>query len=478
MTSSKRTEYIVFFTAVLARVVFFALTKFTADDAFITFRYAENIAGGLGFVYNEGERVLGTTTPLFTLILATFSLMRVSVMHAALFVSLIASGVTAVLVYRLARSLRFGGFELLPVIAYILWPRSLPVDIGGMETAFFTMLVTAAFYFQHRRLEIYAIGMATLASVTRPEGYGLLVLLLAYNLITRRHEWKQLLAVPLVLLLPWLAFATIYFGSPIPNSVYAKLGLYSRFGQMSYGEAAANLLGVHTILGWPIIPAVLLGGWWLFKKQNYGQLEAIWLIAMFAFFTFSQTMIFTWYIVPVYPILLLFACAVFPFAASRLHVSVERMRLLAVVALAAAAITLLALDIKPVRFYISYEQLLSTTHKAIGEYLYTHSEKKDVVAAEDIGYMGYYSHRRILDRDGLVSPEAVPYNRAGRYLNLLIDFNTQWVVAALNGYSNSVITDSLFLARYRQVAEFGRPDIEYLLFHQIDSVAVPRQEGS
>jgi hypothetical protein len=40
------------------------------DDPYITYRYARNIATGQGFVYNPGERVLSTTTPLFTLLLA------------------------------------------------------------------------------------------------------------------------------------------------------------------------------------------------------------------------------------------------------------------------------------------------------------------------------------------------------------------------------------------------------------------------
>ncbi len=40
------------------------------DDAFITFRYSRNIIEGQGFVYNPGSRVLGTTTPLFTLLMA------------------------------------------------------------------------------------------------------------------------------------------------------------------------------------------------------------------------------------------------------------------------------------------------------------------------------------------------------------------------------------------------------------------------
>ena len=42
----------------------------TIDDAFITFRYARNLLAGNGFVYNPGERVLGTTTPLYTLLMA------------------------------------------------------------------------------------------------------------------------------------------------------------------------------------------------------------------------------------------------------------------------------------------------------------------------------------------------------------------------------------------------------------------------
>ena len=40
------------------------------DDAYITFRYARNLAQGLGFVYNPGDHVLGTTTPLYTIVLS------------------------------------------------------------------------------------------------------------------------------------------------------------------------------------------------------------------------------------------------------------------------------------------------------------------------------------------------------------------------------------------------------------------------
>jgi arabinofuranosyltransferase len=39
---------------------------FVFEDAFIPYRYADNLARGEGFVFNPGERVLGTTTTLFS----------------------------------------------------------------------------------------------------------------------------------------------------------------------------------------------------------------------------------------------------------------------------------------------------------------------------------------------------------------------------------------------------------------------------
>src|SRR5687767_5576141 len=44
------------------------------DDAFITFRYARNFAMGNGFVYNLGERFIGTTAPLYGLILGLLAI--------------------------------------------------------------------------------------------------------------------------------------------------------------------------------------------------------------------------------------------------------------------------------------------------------------------------------------------------------------------------------------------------------------------
>jgi len=104
--SSRITLVSIFTAAVIIRIVFHLSTHFMWDDAFITFRYADNLAAGHGFVYNIGEHVLGTTTPLFTLLLAAFRVIGVSPMNGSLLIGLVCSGFTAILVYRLG--LRWG----------------------------------------------------------------------------------------------------------------------------------------------------------------------------------------------------------------------------------------------------------------------------------------------------------------------------------------------------------------------------------
>lgn len=57
-------------TALLIRLVWIVYTNYTEEDAFITFRFARQLAKGNGFVFNVGEPIYGTTTPLLTLLLS------------------------------------------------------------------------------------------------------------------------------------------------------------------------------------------------------------------------------------------------------------------------------------------------------------------------------------------------------------------------------------------------------------------------
>ncbi|RME21056.1 MAG: hypothetical protein D6800_12495, partial [Candidatus Zixiibacteriota bacterium] len=295
-----RTAFI-FLGAVAARAAFHNLTRFTADDAFITFRFAENLAHGFGFVYNQGQHVLGTTTPLFTFLLATLNIAHLPVQVSALAVSLLAAGTTAVLLYRMALRLRFTRFALLAPLAYILWPRSLAAETCGMEAALFTAFIVAAFFFQMRQQGFYALGCATLATMTRPEGAWLLVLVLAANVYLDRDRWLSLSIVPLLVLVPWFVFSWLYFGSPMPHAVTAKLALYSQFGSGSWWSRLVFIMGWRNPAGWIATPLAIYGAVWLYRKQNWGRLALLWLGGMMLFYTISHTRLFFWYLTPLHP---------------------------------------------------------------------------------------------------------------------------------------------------------------------------------
>src|ERR1700733_14661069 len=56
--------------AVLLVVNMARVGSFTIDDAYISFRYARNLAHGLGLVYNAGEHIEGYTNFFWTVLLA------------------------------------------------------------------------------------------------------------------------------------------------------------------------------------------------------------------------------------------------------------------------------------------------------------------------------------------------------------------------------------------------------------------------
>ncbi|MCK4741420.1 MAG: hypothetical protein KAS80_03965, partial [Anaerolineales bacterium] len=81
----------------------------TVDDAFITFRYAQNLIAGNGLVYNPGEWVLGTTTPLYAVMLAAIGSItggiRAPYPEIAVLISAVADAMSCLIIIRLSTNL-------------------------------------------------------------------------------------------------------------------------------------------------------------------------------------------------------------------------------------------------------------------------------------------------------------------------------------------------------------------------------------
>lgn len=91
------------------------------DDAFITFRYAQNLAAGHGLVYNIGERILGTTSPLFALILSLPALLGLDLPLVAQILNILFDCLTLFLVFYWAKRNSM-------VLAAVLFALFLPVN--------------------------------------------------------------------------------------------------------------------------------------------------------------------------------------------------------------------------------------------------------------------------------------------------------------------------------------------------------------
>jgi uncharacterized membrane protein len=120
------------------------------DDAYITFRYARNIAEGIGFVYNAGEKILGTTTPLFTLILAIIgnSTAPIFIPHISFVISLISDAISIWLIFQIARIIFIDSKYAYGIaILFAFQPLRLNIAVGGMETSFFILFLLLIYYF-------------------------------------------------------------------------------------------------------------------------------------------------------------------------------------------------------------------------------------------------------------------------------------------------------------------------------------------
>ncbi|MFH2049564.1 MAG: hypothetical protein ABIJ12_08970 [bacterium] len=443
-----------FLSAIIVRIVFHWLTNYTFDDAYITFRYAENIANGLGFVYNAGEKLLGTTTPLFTLLLAGLNVIGIPVATSALLISLIASGLTAVIVYRFANVIGFSNFSFIPVIVYIFFPRLLAIDTAGMETALFTFLVTSAFYLQYKKYHLQAIGITSLSVLVRPEGLLVLAILFLYDLFYQRSGLLKSILVSVIILLPWVIFAILYFGSVIPHSMTAKMVFYEHVWSSPALDNFIFVMGWHNLFGIVLSILAAIGCWYLIIKFRYGVIELFWIIATIVALTFSSTLVFRWYIAPIYPIYILFASATLLFLLEKfksIELSTKQSRIFIGTCLVAA---LLLANYPNVKNYQNEWNILHTIHNDIVSYLVKYANANDVVCTEDIGYVGYYIDNKILDRVGLVSEVSVFYNRERAYADLILDQKPRWLIISPSDPTADILSDEVFKKLYEKKQKF------------------------
>jgi len=229
------------------------LLRWHCDDAFITFRYVENFLAGKGLVYNEGEFVEGYTHFLWLLLLVCCARAGLDPASASLGLGVASyAGVLALFClasYRIARgrAVLFVPFTAAALVVnrdFRIWAT------GGLETMFFTFLLSAAFFvyfftgLSSRTRSLLSGALLALSTLARPDGALLFAFadacLLARALpggAGRRGRLADVAAfnAPLLPLLgPYLVWKYSYYGGILPNTYYAKSAGEAYFSQGFY----------------------------------------------------------------------------------------------------------------------------------------------------------------------------------------------------------------------------------------------------
>lgn len=212
--------------------------RFVQDDAFISYRYAANLARGNGLVWNVGERVAGYTNFLWTVLMSLPIVMHRSPVPFSYLVGLTCFVVSLLLTFGIARRLlTYGGALLATLLTGLNYSFALYAT-GGLETPLVATALLAAFYFALPLLldespSSQALLFLSLASVTalltRLDSAVYLTVLQAlvlYKLLSLRADWRKwvaLLAPEVVIFAAWCIWQTSYYGELLPNTFYLKI---------------------------------------------------------------------------------------------------------------------------------------------------------------------------------------------------------------------------------------------------------------
>lgn len=456
----------------MASALLFAIyTDHRWEDYYITFRASKNLAEGVGFTYNLGERIHSFTSPLGTLIPALLYYITwndEAVIWLFRIVNVILIGITA----RILFSLFFNKLKapiwlaFLITIVFVFDEKSMDFSINGMETAF--MLLGISLFVREllrdEKLNAVRIGLVwAFLMWSRPDAFIHIGSILLGYLLFRDHSFTSIKTffragvIGVICYLPWVIFAWAYYGNPIPNTVLAKGSLtFSNIIDRGLNYAQYIFTGMVSGDGpfiWIFAPTYYqTGGWpevlmfvvkwlcylvvflWVIPKVN----ATARFLSFAAFCIASYLIVFSPFIYPWYIPAVTILCMI-AFGSLLTQIATASAATVQVRKWAPAAMVSLAV-IMQVWVYTGglsqmrmQQQLIENgLRKEIGLFLKEEAESNnETVFLEPLGYIGYFSGLTMYDYPGLGNKTIINARKtlgSESYIELVNHIQPDWVV--------------------------------------------------
>ena len=303
---------------------------------------------------------------------------------------------------------------------------------SGMETLLYAALVLIgliALVFVGKRLEEMGkkprvgiwLGVGALIGLSvwlRPDGITLLApigLWLIFSPIFWRRKMIAMLWVGagfIVLFAPYLWFNYSFAGTGLPSTYFAKQAEYAflqstPIWQRWFAQAALPLIGV----GAGLLPGLVLYAVSAVKNMRWSRfLPVVWVLGYISLFAWRLPVTYQHgrYIMPVMPTFFLWG---FAGMADFVQLGAKNLfvRLLNRVWVISTVLIFIAFWWLGARAYARDVAIIESEMVAIAHWVAVNTPPEALVATHDIGALGFFANRPLLDLAGLISPEVIPH---------------------------------------------------------------------
>lgn len=414
---------------IVVLVFFTGFMFFRLDDAYIFYQYAKNIADGNGYVFNIGEKVNATTSPLYTLLLAFIYFLVKPLFPGSLeYIGGIISVLSIVLILFLLYKLLKDN-ERFFVTALIFF--SMPVlKYGfGMETFLNLTIILASIYYFTSEKFVLSFSLAGLSILARLDSFLFAGMLFLFYIIKyKKLPSFRVIFFFLLMIIPWFVFSKFYFDSFLPTTIalkltQSKLGIFGDgliFLTGSVIHIPGKIITISSILLLLIISLIYFRVKRIALLENDGiKILSYWSIALFVLYAFViNAPPYKWYYIP-FAIILAIIFSLF--AVSTIKNSVLKKILMVILFLTAISL--------PVKNFIEGHNAKYSNFIKVTEWLNQNVSEGSSIAADDIGILSYhYKKGKMIDALGLVNPEISQHLNQKNYDRLVDHYRPDYIV--------------------------------------------------
>lgn len=444
----------------LALLLAFFLSSLRFDDPYITYRYAENLASGRGFVFNPGEATLITTAPLYALLLATGRFFGADIPTLSHLLGFISLGWGAFMLSWLTMQ---ANYEPAPAgwltgLFFLFFPLNW-LTIGFETPLFIALVLTIALLLHHEK--VFPAGLLMgVACGLRGDAFLLVVwcpLVFYFLPLTSFALWfnwrvwvapfmRHWLGGVLLVYLPFALWLTAQFGSPLPSTLQSKTaqavsGLTGFYEHTSFPAGLALLTQAYlwlnplfvVVVGYVVFGLALhFSQQWdhKFTAQPLALFLGSWGVVHFFAYTVLGVAPYVWYYAPLVPTVVFILGTIITEEGKDEFVTAM-----------AILVPLLITD------WLIFQQLQGTmpppaaeltskvlpeakvdSYELAGRWLAENTPPAATVGVTELGVMSYFANRPMVDFLGLTRPEQLQLIRHADYMGLLLSEQPDYLV--------------------------------------------------